>query len=274
MESQVSDHYHRNQLVQTISDAFEKAGKNLDQLTTRDLSPIDQLHTGGAKASLDLIRVGEIQPQDHVLDAGCGIGGTARLLAEQTGCRVTGIDLAGSFIDAAVFFTRAAGIADRVDYHAGSILDMPFEDHAFDIIISQHMLMNIAEKKQAANEFWRVLKPGGKLLMHEITKGHKDAVHYPVPWAAGPEISFLDPWPVMADTFKIEGFSIISESDNSQIASKWWEKAKKAAAANPSPTGLGPKLIFGQKAGDFGKNMHASFMMDGIRLIQAVLKKK
>ena len=273
MESQVSNHYHRGQLVQTIAEALEKAGKNLDHLTTRDLSSIDQLHTGGVKASLDLINSAGIRPGDHVLDAGCGIGGTARLLVEKTGCRVTGVDLAESFIDTALFLTRASGFDDRIDYHCGSILDMPFENHTFDSIISQHMLMNIADKKQAAREFYRVLKPGGKLLLHEITQGDKNKVYYPVPWAENPDISFLDPWPVMADVFKTEAFSIISESDNSQIASKWWERVKKAAT-NPPAKGLGPKLIFGQKAGDFGKNMHTSFLMDGIRLVEAVLKKK
>lgn len=273
MESDVQNHYNSDNLTECIKTALKKAGKIPDHLTIKDLVPIDQLHTGGAKATLDLFDKSGLKPGASILDAGCGIGGTSRLLAEKFNHRVTGIDLADQFIDAAQFLTRSTGLEKSVDFRQGSVLDLPFESGTFDAVISQHILMNIEDKPRAIKEFSRVLKPGGLLLLHEIVKGEKNDARYPVPWAAEPDISFLTPWPQFCDLFESSGFSIIFQIDDSPIALRWWEKAKTAAQRTTVVPPLHPRLVFGENALEFGKNMFHNFSTQSIGLMTAVLKK-
>lgn len=274
MESRVSDHYNADELADKIQDALVRAGKDIERLNLKDLAPIDHLHTGGLPSSLSTLETAGIEPGSKVLDAGCGIGGTSRLLAQKFKCVVSGIDLASQFIDAANFLTRCTGLEQKIIFHQGSILDMPFEDQSFDIIVCQHILMNIKDKDKAAREFGRVLKKGGRLILNEITKGEGNDMKYPVPWASSPDISFLVPWESMLTILESAGLSKVGISDKTAFATKWWEKVKKNAANNQgAPSPLNPKLIFGDNAKFFGPHMHHNFENNAICLIEAVVKK-
>jgi len=81
MESEIKNHYNSDDLTQTIKTALLKAGKDLSNLELKDLSPIDQIHTGGARTSIELFKKTRLSPDALVLDAGCGLGGSSRLLA-------------------------------------------------------------------------------------------------------------------------------------------------------------------------------------------------
>lgn len=76
-----------------IEQALLAAGKNLDGLQPADLGPLEDFHTMGRIATSQLAELAQITSEDEVLDAGSGIGGTARFLASQRRCRVTAIDL-------------------------------------------------------------------------------------------------------------------------------------------------------------------------------------
>ena len=274
MESQIKNHYNSDNLTQNIKAALIKAGKNISSLKPKDLSAIDQLHTGGAIASIELLKKINISPDACVLDAGCGIGGSSRLLAKQFGCRVIGVDLADKFIKAANFLTTCTAQETRVSFKQASILDLPFEENTFDTILCQHVLMNIQDKSMAVKEFFRVLKPGGKLILHEITLGDNDPIIFPVPWASSPAISFLEPWNFLASIIEKQGFKTSSYSDKTSEAYSWWEKVKAASKKrSPRVNDLGPGLIFGSNASFFGKNMHENFKNNSICLVEAVLEK-
>lgn len=275
MESDIKNHYNSNHLTQNINAALIKAGKDLARLDPKDLFRIDQLHTGGVRSSIELFKKTDITPDMLLLDAGCGIGGSSRLLAEQFACRVIGVDLADKFVDAAIFLTQCTRLEPLVSFQQGSVLDLPFENNTFDAVLCQHLLMNIKDKSTAVKEFFRVLKPGGRLLLHEITKGGNDSLLLPVPWADKPGISFLEPWENLSLIFEKQGFKIKSGSDKTSGACTWWEKAKTASQNKPPrPNALGPGLIFGNNARLFGKNMHANFKNNAICLVEAILKKK
>ncbi|WP_300458828.1 class I SAM-dependent methyltransferase [Desulfobacula sp.] len=274
MESNVKDYYNSDNLRQNIETAFIKAGKPPVNLELRDLSPIDQLHTGGARASLDLFKKIHLSSDAVVLDAGCGIGGSARLLAQQVNCRVMGVDLAERFIEAATFLTRCTRLDHMVTFQQGSILDLPFEDHTFDAVLCQHILMNIEDKSKAVKEFFRVLKPEGKLLLHEITRGDHDRLLFPVPWAGKADISFLETWESLSALFERQGFDIRFSSNETRAAWGWWEKVKAVSQKKgPQPNFIGPGLIFGKNASSFGNNMHTNFKKNAICLMEAVLEK-
>jgi 2-polyprenyl-3-methyl-5-hydroxy-6-metoxy-1,4-benzoquinol methylase len=274
MESHIKDHYNSANLTQKIKTALLKVGKNLSELEVKDLSPIDQLHTGGVVSSIKLLKKADLLPNAKVLDAGCGIGGSSRLLAEQFNCRVTGLDLADKFIEAARFLTQCTKQENNINFQQGSVLDLPFEDNTFDAILCQHILMNIENKSKAFKEFFRVLKPNGKLILHEITKGENDTILFPVPWADKSSISFLEPWDVMKKMIKKTGFEKFYYSDETNAAGELWNKIKnrsKKPSTTPNPLNHG--LIFGNNAKYFGKNMQSNFKNNCICLVEAILRK-
>ena len=279
MESEIKNHYNSDHLTQNIKAALIKAGKDLSNLELKDLSPIDQIHTGGARSSIELFKKLNISsdalvPDTLFLDAGCGIGGSTRLLARQFKCRVIGVDLADKFIEAATFLTQCTHLEALVSFQQGSILELPFENNTFDAVLCQHILMNIEDKAAAAKEFFRVLKPGGKVLLHEIAKGENDPLLLPVPWADKSSISFLESWNIMSHIFKEHGFGIESFSDQTSGAIAGWEKFNALSKKRPPrPNALGLGIIFGSDAESFGKNMYTNFKKYVICLVEAVLKK-
>src|SRR5437660_335025 len=81
-------YWGRDRLEEKILDALAAAGKNVDSLTIDDLAPADQFHGGGKGATERLARLAALKPGTRVLDVGGGLGGPARTLAGQFGCRV------------------------------------------------------------------------------------------------------------------------------------------------------------------------------------------
>ena len=274
-ESKIKEHYHSDNLLQKIKNALEKAGKDIDRLELKDLSPVDQLHTGGAASSIELFRKAGFLPEEVVLDAGCGMGGSSRLLAKEFHCRVMGLDLSDVFIECAVFLTKCTGLEESARFQEGSVTNLPFENNSFDAILCQHILMNIEDKAAAVKEFYRVLKPGGKLVLHEITQGRGDGMCYPVPWASKASISFLETWDALAGIIEQTGFSKNFVSDESKNAGIWWEKVRKASETHtPKPDALGPGIVFGANAAFFGRNMAANFKNNAICFVEALFKKE
>lgn len=274
MEAQVKAHYNSNNLQVKISDALEKAGKNLNQLIPKDLVPIDQLHTGGPQATINLLGKADLKPGSKILDAGCGLGGSSRLLAKKFDHFVTGIDLANQFVDTAKFLTNSTGLSDQVSFRQGSILEMPFASNSFDAVLCQHILMNIEDKEKVFKEFFRILNTGGKLILHEVVKGETEEISLPVPWAGKKEISFLEPWDNMESLVTRAGFKKVFVTDSTQNAADWWAKVKLASQKKGAAPGiLGPHLIFGENAAFFGQTMTFNFEENRIKVVEAVFEK-
>lgn len=274
MEPEIALHYGSDDLEQRILDALTQAGKDPDSLELKDLSLIDQLHTGGHMATQHLGEKCGLVPGTRVLDAGCGIGGSSRLLAKRFNCQVTGLDLVESFVLVARMLTRATDLESKVRFKQGDVCRMPFGDEQFDVVFCQHTLMNIANKEAALVEFARVLKPGGRLVLHEIVRGEKDEIHLPVPWADTPAISFLQPAKILGDMLSSAGFTPGFVEDATAQARKWWQRVKGAIPPKGAPLRpLGPHIIFGASSSHFGRTMTANLEEDRIRLIEALMIK-
>lgn len=276
MNHTVDTHYNTPDLVFKIQQGLKQAGKTLEKLQSKDLSLLDQLHTGGAKATIGLLEKTNPKPGDRVLDAGCGLGGSSRLMAELFGCLVTGIDISRTFIDAADFLTRHTRLEKQVQFQTVSLLNNSLEDQSFDLVLCQHVLMNIEDKEAVIRDFFRILKPGGKLMLHEITLGsHMEHFLLPVPWASSKDISFLVPWEQLSQVLSSSGFHSMSCDNQSYIALEWWQLAKKVTDKRKfNPNTLGPGLVFGDNARFFPKHMTHNFQQDCIRLYEAVYQKK
>ena len=97
-----------------------------------------------------------------VLDAGCGNGYLCRLLAKK-GARMAGVDLSKRLIEIAKQKENETHLG--IAYHKGSLCNLAmFKDEAFDIVVSNLVLMDLPDLEKAFQELQRVLKKGGKLI--------------------------------------------------------------------------------------------------------------
>jgi SAM-dependent methyltransferase len=184
-------HWEREHLAEAILAALAAAGKNVDALTVDDLAVTDQFHGGGKAATLRLAKLFGARPGLRVLDVGGGLGGPARTLAVEFGCRVTVVDLTESFVRAARVLTARLGLDDRVSHHVGDALDLRVDAGAFDVVWTQNSGMNIADKTRLYEGFHRVLRPGGLLALQEPMAGPVQPPIFPLMWASDPSTSFL-----------------------------------------------------------------------------------
>jgi len=209
----VRRHWERDGLSGAILGALEASGQDLGTLTIEDLAPLDQFHGGGLAFTRRLATVAGLTPGMRVLDVGGGLGGPARTLALEFGCVVTVVDLAESYVEAGRMLTSLLGLDDRVTFHIGDALDLPFEDGAFDLVWTQNSGMNIAAKERLYAEFRRVVAPRGRLATQEPMAGPVRPPIYPLMWAADPTTDHLRTPDETRALIESAGFRTIDWSD-------------------------------------------------------------
>lgn len=188
----VLSNYERPGLMQAIFDAIRAAGLDPANLGPDDLAPLEEFHTLGRQSTVDLANAANLRPAERVLDVGAGLGGPARVLARDYGCHLTGLDLTPAYCQAAQVLNQLTGLAARIEITRGDALRLPFADGTFDVVWTQHASMNIADKLQFYREIARVLKAeGGRFAMFDILAGENGSLHFPVPWASEPSMSYL-----------------------------------------------------------------------------------
>jgi predicted O-methyltransferase YrrM len=116
---------------QHIEQALTAAGKDPGRLQAADLGTLEDFHAMGRIATGQLAELASITGQDHVLDAGSGIGGTARFLAGQYGCRVTTIDLTEEYCATARWLNQLTGLDHLITVRQGDVTSLPFADATF-----------------------------------------------------------------------------------------------------------------------------------------------
>ncbi|HEY8189834.1 MAG TPA: class I SAM-dependent methyltransferase [Micavibrio sp.] len=239
-EKIIIDHYSRGSLEQSIMAALQSAGRDIGKLSVDDLAPFDEFHIGGRAATAHLMAYLQFQPHHHILDIGCGIGGPARYLAAAARSRITGIDLTPEYCAVAASLTEKTGLGNHIIYRQENALSLPFADDAFDGAYSIHMAMNIADKAALFRQIFRVLKPGSFFGLYDILADMDDgAFSYPVPWAPGPEASFLASSTQMKTLLTESGFMIMAEDDLHGFALLALKKMQD------SKTVSGPGLLMG-----------------------------
>jgi tocopherol O-methyltransferase len=134
------------------------------------------------QAQIDLIEEvlnwAQVQTAENILDVGCGIGGSSLYLAGKFNAQATGITL--SPVQAARAKERAqdAGLSGRTQFQVADAQAMPFPDDSFDLVWSLESGEHMPDKTRFLQECYRVLKPGGKLIL--VTWCHRPTQNAPL----------------------------------------------------------------------------------------------
>lgn len=128
----------------------------------------------------------------RILDAGCGVGGSAIWLTKTYGAEVVGITPVQSQVDRANRFTREQGLADNVRFAVADYTDTSLEAGSFDVVWAMESVCHAADKASFYREARRLLRPGGRLGIVEYVRSAR-------PLPAGGEAllhSWLSGWAI------------------------------------------------------------------------------
>ena len=130
------------------------------------------------------VRAAGVGPRSRVLDCACGTGDLSEAFADAGAAEVTGLDFTPQMLDIARHkAARAAARPGRaaVHYVQGDAMALPFEDGRFDAVSIAFGIRNVAQPERAIAEFFRVLRPGGRLVVLEFA----DPANPLVRWLGG-----------------------------------------------------------------------------------------
>lgn len=269
----VERHYTRGAILESIDRALRQAGKDPLRIAPPDLAPVDQFHTRGREATIELAQRVDWKPGLRVLDVGSGLGGSARFLAVEYGCDVTGVDLTAEYVDVANTLAQRVGLADRVKFRQANALALPFDDASFDVVWTEHVQMNIPDKRAFYGEISRVLAPRGRLLFHDVFEGDGAPLRFPVPWASEPSISFLAPPDAVRATLAAVGLEVRAWEDKTTLSADWLEAMAARVRASGGPPPLGLHLLTGETHAAKFANYIANLREGRVVVVQAVAEK-
>lgn len=112
-----------------------------------------------------LAEMAKVKSGDRILDAGCGVGGSAIWLAKNFNVEVIGITLSPLQCQKANIFAKEEGVSDRVKFYIRDFTNTGFDKESFDIVWSIESVCHALDKKGFIKEAKRILKSGGRLII-------------------------------------------------------------------------------------------------------------
>jgi phosphoethanolamine N-methyltransferase len=134
----------------------------------------DFVSPGGIDMARELIARLVLAPGSRVLDVGCGLGGSAFVMAREFGFQVDGIDLSKNMLEIAVGKLAAHGLEAQVKFEWGDCLELDRESH-YDAVYSRDVFLHVHDKQRLFSVLYAALRPGGRLLFTDYCCG-------PQPW--------------------------------------------------------------------------------------------
>jgi ubiquinone/menaquinone biosynthesis C-methylase UbiE len=249
MTNSVAEHYTHGSLLAMITAGIESIGKTPASVTVDELAPVDEFHIGGRQATEEFTDQLGLTGNEHVLDVGCGIGGTSRFVASRFGCRVTGVDLTPEFIATGTALCEWVGLDEQIELHQGNALSMPFTEGSFDAAIMLHVGMNIADKAGLFSEVYRLLRPGAVFGVYDVMKTGDGELKYPVPWSSVPDTCALASQAQYVAALQQAGFDIIEVENRREFAADFFaETRERMEADGGTPPPLGVHIAMGESA--------------------------
>jgi sarcosine/dimethylglycine N-methyltransferase len=255
----VASHYAKGGPVAKVTASLDALAPG-QRLSNEQIAGFDDFHTAGRVATARIAELLAPAAGETVLDAGSGLGGPARYLAETFGCRVIGVDLTPDFVEIANLLNKRLDMEDGVEFRVGDITQLDLPDASVDHAWTQHVAMNIADRDRLYAEIRRVLRTGGRFAVFDVIDGGAGELLLPVPWATAPEHSHLVTRDAQRDHLERAGFRIdVWEDPTGEMV----EVLRTMLAGPPpgsAPPPLGPSLFIDDmptKAQRYFENMES-----------------
>jgi len=272
INTHIKNHYSKTQLFEDILERLKLKGIDPENITRSDLSGVDEFHVRGAEVSREIAKEINLS-KCRVLDVGCGIGGPARMLADEFNCDVTGIDMSHEFILTARKLSTLVGLRDKTEFIQGDALELPFESGSFDVAWTQHVQMNINDKARFYSEISRVLTDNGIFVYYDIFRTGKEDLEYPVPWANDPSISFLGTTLNMDTILRNLGFTKVATTEQTDNAIGFFSGMFERNNQNDSKKS-GQDVFMGASSPEKFGNLLKGLKKNKIVLQSGIYKKK
>jgi SAM-dependent methyltransferase len=268
----IAGHWSRKGLYELIVSTLRKTSKGLEGLSVEDLAPVDHYHARGLPATVELADRMPIRSGHRLVDIGSGLGGPARYIAGRFGCHVSGIDITPSFVETANRLTALLRMEGQVTFELGDGQKLPFPDASFDGGYSQHVTMNVKDRRAFFGEAWRVLKPGAFFALTEHGLGPKGDPLFPVPWSEDGSGSYLIPPSETRTIMESAGFEAFEVEEPGAKYAAGYSKAIEQAEKGLLPP-LGLHLLLGENALEKTRNSARNIQEGRTQPFQVICRK-
>jgi ubiquinone/menaquinone biosynthesis C-methylase UbiE len=124
-------------------------------------------HVGGWESTQEIAEMCRLGSGQELLYVGSGAGVAAIKIAQTYGCKVVGVDLLETMVEAARRWAEERGATDLVEFRVGDAQSLPFPDEHFDVLLCESINTFVPDLDKAANEYARVVKSGGYVGLNE-----------------------------------------------------------------------------------------------------------
>jgi len=166
-----------------------------------------------------VMNIAKVKEGSRVLDAGCGVGGSGIFLAKNKKAKVSGITLSEEQYKFAIENSSKLNMNDLLDFRLEDFTKTSFASNSFDLIWCIESITSSPEKKLFAQEAFRLLKKGGKLIIADYfntLKDKKDPNNYLEKWRKTWSMAPIESETEYLPKFLENGFSLVENHDYSR----------------------------------------------------------
>ncbi len=235
---------------ENILERLRRTRATLDGLTAADLAAdeatelTDQNHVGSTRFVRELAEAVGLRRQHRVLDLGCGLGGSARIMAALYECQVHGIDLSDKRCREADSLTNLVGLSHLVSFECDDFLTMEVPAGLYDILWGQGAWLQVPDKRDFVQRWSGCLAEGGRIAFEHacLARPAKEAPEEkPAPEKALAELEsswqahLISPQDWL-DLFEATGLTVVHQEDHTQIFVDYYTRLAQSTLAGRVPS--------------------------------------